>query len=150
MKILIVEDDHLQADWIRTTLESGLEGANVEHIRTEHDFQQHFDEIASDPPNVVVMDVMLRWSDPAPEIPAPPDNVRTEGFYRAGLRCSRLLARNERTTRIPVILFTVLEHSDLEDELQKLGRNIIYLRKEADADQLVAAVRSRLPQHPRL
>jgi CheY-like chemotaxis protein len=147
MKMLIVEDDHLQADWIRMTLESVLEGAEIECVKTEFDFRERFEQIANDPPSVVVMDVMLRWADPGPSIPSPPDDVRREGFYRAGLRCSDLMNRDARTAGVPVILYSVLEHSDLEADLRSLGGNVVYLRKEADSGQLIDQLRSILPEH---
>src|SRR6267154_1778537 len=109
MKILIVEDDHLQAEWIHMSLAQAFPKAEFNCVRTEAEFRSRFGEIADNRPQVVVMDVMLRWEDPSPEITPRPDYVEAEGFYRAGLRCERMLAQDERTSHVPVILYTVLE-----------------------------------------
>src|SRR6266850_8480467 len=109
MRILIVEDDYLQAEWIYGSLEQALPDAQFDRVSTESEFRSRFDEIANKGPDVVVMDVMLRWADPIPGLDLPPIDVQKEGFYRAGLRCERILARDDRTSQVPVILYTVLE-----------------------------------------
>src|SRR2546425_8168130 len=112
MTILVIEDDYLQADWIRQKLTEAMPNANIRLIATEAEFRSQFENIANQDPDVVVMDVMLRWADPSPDLTPPPQDVREEGFYRAGLRCERMLAEDNRTSRVPVILYTVLELAD--------------------------------------
>lgn len=140
MKVLLVEDDYIQEDMITETLERTFTGIKVEKIRTEAEFYDGIDRIASKPPDVVVMDVMLRWTDPAPNMPTPPDKVQQEGYPRAGLRCADMLAKRDETKNIPVILFTVLNREDLE--LPKTNNSILYVSKESDLDELINRVRS--------
>jgi len=152
MKILIVEDDYLQADWIRANLEqafSNLEtGIDIDQIGTELEFRARLADIPKEPPDVIIMDVMLRWTDPSPDMQLPPDDVQEKGFYRAGLRCARLLAKDKRTSDIPVILYTVLEHIDLKGDLQGLPERVIYLLKKSDPTELIQRIRdlTHLPQ----
>jgi CheY-like chemotaxis protein len=144
IRILSVEDDPLQAEWIRDTIEGAISGAEVECIENEQEFCKRLDDIAKEPPAVILMDVMLRWTNPAPRINPPPPDVRDGGFYRAGLRCQRLLALRESTKSVPVILYTVLDRSDLEGALREPVGQIEFLRKEADPESLLAAVRSAI------
>src|ERR1039458_10474172 len=69
IEILSLEDDPLQAEWIRQTIESGVAGSKVNHVGTESEFVARFPGIVAAPPTLILMDVMLRWADPSPNIP---------------------------------------------------------------------------------
>jgi len=144
MKILVVEDDHLQADWICQNLEGEFVGAEIQRISTELEFRSRLidGDLGKEPPDVIIMDVMLRWADPSPDLQPPPDDVRDEGFYNAGLRCEKLLDQDETTRHIPVILYTVLERSDLSKQLRGMRRNVQYLPKESDPKPLSQLIRT--------
>ena len=140
VKILIVEDDQIQAGFTRPSLEQAFRGSEITHIRTEHEFHSRMDEIANNPPDVVVMDVMLRWTNPARDQPTAPDNVRLEGHYLAGIRCTKLLAENEKTKDIPVILYTVLERADIGAQIASLPNKTLSLTKASDASDLIQMI----------
>jgi CheY-like chemotaxis protein len=144
MHILVVEDDHLQAEVICPRLRDAFAGCNVELIRTESEFRSRLDTIAAAPPSVVVLDMMLRWADPRPGMPEPPEDVVREGHNFAGLRCERLLAERESTRGIPVILYTVLEQIDLESILKRLSPSTKHLRKQSDLMPLIEFIRRRV------
>ncbi|MBI4257158.1 hypothetical protein HY626_03845 [Candidatus Uhrbacteria bacterium] len=146
MKILVVEDDHLQRDWIRQQLQQEL-NAQIDVIKTELDFRSRLEEITKNPPDVIIMDIMLRWTDPNPAMEPQPEDVKMEGFFRAGLRCEKLLASDERTKNIPVILYTVLANSDLGDKIKKLGQNIFYVPKDSDIRPLARWIRGLVRRH---
>jgi len=141
MEILIVEDDALQAETIESRLKKDFPGARIRKVSTERQFHLSLDSIVQNPPSVVVLDVMLRWTDPAPDLEPPPGDVRREGFSRAGLRCQKLLAQHETTSGVPVILYTVLDRNDLDRELKGLRPNVAHLRKESDLSPLVQQIR---------
>lgn len=141
MKILVVEDDHLQAEWIINNLEKAFSGATINRISTESEFYLKIDHVIKDPPDVIIIDVMLRWTDPGPDMPIPPEEVRMSGFYRAGFRCKSLLANNDITKDIPLILYTVLEYLDLQRDLQDLPEKAVYLAKDSDSTHLVDKIR---------
>jgi len=141
MRIVLVEDDYLQSDWMCQKLQQAIPEVYLDCVSTESEFRLRFNEIADGEPDVVVLDVMLRWSDPGPQFIPPPDDVEKEGFYRAGLRCERMLADDERTTRTPVILYTVLEHADLKEELSTLPEHVQYLSKHSDLFPLEQKIR---------
>jgi len=145
MKILIVEDDKLQFDFINNAFSRiwAPDKPEIDRISTESDFRKKFHEIAVTNPDLIIMDVMVRWADPSPNIPVPPPEIVEQGFYRAGLRCVKMLAENEMTKNIPVIIYSVLDKSDMEDEIPNLP-NVKYLDKDFDPENLKKAISSIL------
>jgi hypothetical protein len=140
MNICLVEDDYLQADWISAQISKRFKTANVQIIKTEQKFRAEFQKLVQSPPAVFVIDVMLRWTDPSPTMESPPKDVQVNGFYRAGVRCAKMLAANPKTKKSRVILFTVLEKTDLEDDLKTLGKGLVHIRKDADLSPLMTAI----------
>lgn len=141
MKILLAEDDHLQASGIKQTLEREF-AAQVDVINTESKFASEFElgRIADTGYDVAVIDVMMRWADPAPNMAVPPPEVRRDGFFRAGLRCCDLLRKGARTGAVPVVLFTLLDAKHLPDR-----PDVAVVEKTADGKSLIAEIR-RLTQ----
>jgi CheY-like chemotaxis protein len=138
--IYLVEDDYLQADSIITELTGGIPNLEIRRITTEAEFRERFSEIEHDLPVAVIMDVMLPWTEPSPEPPAVPLEVQENGFYRAGVRCAKLLL-DSQTTKIPIILYTVLEHEDLHHELELQHPRLTHVRKESDSTKLLSKLR---------
>jgi CheY-like chemotaxis protein len=139
MHVLIVEDDYLQADWLGQILRDQLSGVEIELIRNEQRFYDWLESLKSSPPDLVILDVMLRWTDPGSGISAP-EEVMKGGYYRAGLRCEKLLRQKERTRSTPVILYTVLEALDLAAETDGISDKSIYLGKSSNASPLIDVV----------
>lgn len=137
MYILIVEDDYQQADFIRDSLLSAYPNGRVDLIQTEAEFRSSLNAIEKQPPDVVVLDGMLRWTDPSEKMEPRPEDVKSGGIFEAGLRCKELLKARETTRRIPVILYTVLERADLGSKAQ----GALHLSKEAEPEALINAVR---------
>jgi len=148
MYLLVIEDDYLQANWIQESLQTAFPTARIQRIGTESDFRSHLDEIAKHRPTVIIMDVMLRWTDPSPDMTPPPEDVREGKFYRAGVRCKELLAERDETKDIPVILYTVLEASDLHKELQDSSATIVHVPKESDPWPLVEKIKDFSGRRP--
>lgn len=141
MYIVLVEDDHLQAEWIEARLREAFHGVEVERISTEQEFYARFEAIAVARPDVFIVDNMLRWTDPKQDMPAPPPEVQVNGFYRAGLRCKDKIIAHEQTRHTPIILYTVLDDLDLDQALQDKPPNVIYLRKDSDPEPLIRIIR---------
>lgn len=151
-KILIVEDDPLQLDMIRDELNLHFEDVVLEDVQTEHEFYDKLSDIIRDSPNLILMDVMLRWTDPAPpeEMPPEPAEVKEGGYYRAGIRCVRRLRKQEQTDpRIPILLFTVLSDQDLSKDLLELKQDrylhVAYLQKTAPVFDLIRKIKEVAP-----
>ncbi len=71
MRVLIVEDDYLEEDLVRGILKRifKIPDEEIRTISTEGQFRSDIDAIAKSgtPPDLVIMDVMMRWTDPAPQ-----------------------------------------------------------------------------------
>ena len=149
MKILIVEDDGIQATWALRSISGELAGVEVKTISTEYAFRCEFESIAADCPQIVIMDVMLRWTDPQPNMATPPAEVIREGPFRAGLRCARMLTQDRRTRGCFILLYSVLDRNDITGDLRGMGRNVLFLQKGIDSDALSRTVRFLLDLPPR-
>jgi DNA-binding NarL/FixJ family response regulator len=141
-RILLVEDDHLQAHAIQSGLRILLQREYpylvFTPISTESDLYNRFDEIAEKGFDLAIIDVMLRWADPSPEMPDPPPAVVEGGFFRAGIRCKEKLQSDQRTSSIPVIVYTVLDES-------RLPPGIDIVPKGGDFAPLADKIRQLLP-----
>ncbi len=141
MRVVLVEDDYLQAESIHSWLRQAWPHVEIDRIETEKAFRAQLQSLSTHPPDVIIMDVMLRWSDPSPDFDQPPDEVEREGFYRAGVRCAELLRDDAGTSRIPVILYSVLEKLDLAGELAQTSQ-VRFLPKSFEPAHLVRLVGS--------
>jgi CheY-like chemotaxis protein len=146
MRILLVEDDHLQFGPTLDNLEREFHGASFTRIRTESEFRAKFKEIAANKPDVIIMDVMLPWDDPDPDLKVPEDVLAGGGIGRAGIRCKELLAGNEQTRDIPVFFYTVLDNPRLQTEIQNLHPRAEHLIKEPDSADLIERIRALLAE----
>ena len=137
LKILLVEDDYIQRSNVREAIENAID-ADVETKSTEWEFQRDFEKIADAPPQVAVLDVMLRWADPDANMPLPPEEV-TKNPEQAGLRCANRLLDDERTRGVKVILYSVLA----EEDLGKVPpQGVDCLIKELDYQNLIDRLKS--------
>ena len=146
IRIISVEDDPLQAAWIKHAIEQRIDGAAVIHIGTESEFIERLPEIAAHPPGVILLDVMLRWADPSPSIPERPADVKDRGMRRAGFRCWARLNENPKSRRVPVVLYTVLERNELEEWPTELPPRLRFLHKSSDPEALETAIREIISQ----
>ena len=141
---VVVEDDHLQESPLTSHLAVDFPDATLETLTTEEQFRAHLPDMWTRTPDIVIMDVMLKWASPRPDLPPVPDDVAAGRYYRAGLRCARLMLDDHRLRRVPVVLYTILERSDLERDGQTLPANTTYVGKNAELDVLSRHIRSRL------
>jgi|ERR1017187_768435 CheY-like chemotaxis protein len=133
MLILLIEDDPVQAALMEKAIRERL-GAETFRIATESDFLARLDEIARRAPGAIVIDVMLRWADPAEQMPPTPvDYKKMGGYRRAGLRCQKKLMEGPRTRAIPAILYTVLPR----ESLHLGGTDLAYVQKGDGFDELL-------------
>jgi hypothetical protein len=144
MYVLIVEDDYLQAENLRSWLSEVWPRISIRTIQTELEFRTNIATLSADPPSIVIMDCMLRWCDPGPSIPQQPNEIQREGFYSAGLRCIDLLQETANLHHVPVILYTVLDRIDLGDKLQQFPHHVKFLHKAVNRDSLIQFVGSFL------
>ena len=139
--IVVLEDDHLQEDLVRDQLQQAFPDARIETIVSEQDFQSRLADFRRQPPDVIIMDVMLRWASPRPGAPAPPDDVVSGGYQRAGFRCAELVFKDAVLRTVPVVYYTILEGGDLERDTRQLSGSTTYVRKSKDHGYLARKIR---------
>jgi CheY-like chemotaxis protein len=147
MEILILEDDPAQAKWLREEIQAVIADAEIELVTSEHEFRERIPGFAQSPPDVFLLDVMVRWTKPSPKMPEQPQDVKDNGYYRAGNRCVIKLRENNVT--VPAILYTILENGDIGDDLKKLEEagitDVTYVKKESNPDTLIRRIKSLCP-----
>ena len=134
LQILVFEDDHLQARDLRNELE-GEFGADVRLISTEYEFRRALPEILNDSPDVVVLDRVVRWANPARDMPSPPQPDWDP--EQAGLRCAELIEANREGRTIAILLFSVIG-----DDGDVGGFECI--TKESEFDNLISRIQQIL------
>jgi len=147
-KILVVEDEYLMRDWICGHLRQAFGNATIDEIPTELDFQKKFEEIAADIPDIVIMDMLLAWTSPRRDLEEPPERVRREGIFTAGLRCKELLDQHDKTRSIPVLFYTVLSGDDLSAHLGGQIKGLTYLQKDSNPEVLIDRIRELVDPVP--
>ncbi len=141
MDVLIVENDHLQHEWMIEALRRRFPRSGITLIKTELEFCNRLEELAANPPDVIIMDVMLQWTTPSEHMKKPPREVIEGSHHMAGLRCEERLRKLEGTKNVPVILYTVLEQADLEHRFGGvIPEHIKHLRKESDPEPLFTLI----------
>jgi CheY-like chemotaxis protein len=150
ISILSVEDDPLQAEWIRATIERHIPNSDIRQLKTEHEFVAEFEAIALRPPRVILLDAMLRWTDPVRDMPIMPAEVQKGGLAQAGLRCRQRLSADSRTSAIPVILYSVLQGNPSRPEtLQFMPEDVTHVQKNADPVEMIGKIKLALHQERR-
>jgi hypothetical protein len=131
-RLLIVEDDNVQADELAHQIKDHLKRA-VDHISTEVEFRKRVQQPDITSYSLAVVDMMLRWTDPAPDMEQPPDEVIREGFYTAGLRCCRQLSAKG----VRCVIYTALDPVKIR---QRPGENFPIISKSEGSARLLEAI----------
>jgi predicted nucleotide-binding protein len=144
MNVLLVEDDFKEANSIENELRKNFPVAKFERINTESMFRARFDSIADDPPDLIVLDIALTWTDPSPHMEPRPEDVQKEGIKRAGLRCMKMLIEDQRTSQVPILLCSFLNWINQSDQLTSLPPNVFFMEKTPDIRSFISLARSLL------
>jgi len=135
MRILMVEDNRSYGEYLYETLSKI---GDTTWLVSEREFAESFELMETEPPDVAVIDSMLRWDVPRP--PGQRSDDRKD-LYTAGIRCAGRLAESPRTAHVRVLLLTVIDKEDLEKKVSQLPPNVTYFRKQTDLSDIVRAVR---------
>jgi predicted nucleotide-binding protein len=141
LQVVILEDNDRDAEWLTEHLERLLPTASIDRIGCESEFHTRFEQLKSNPPSLVIMDLLVRWCDPSTLGQSMPPDVLAEGHYRAGLRCAQMMSGANQTRDVPVIIYSAVSRSDLSG----LPPNVLFLSKEAGEEGLARLIRSLLP-----
>jgi len=138
MRILIFDDDiefrQSVGDLIRGTFQNVL----VENLDTVKPFYEDFEGFADDPPDFIVLDMMIPWTKDDPTGGMAP---RDFNAYNSGHAVLKLLSDDERTCGIPILICTALSE-DRARLGQKFPPHVEYLGKHFPPARLVSLIQS--------
>jgi DNA-binding NarL/FixJ family response regulator len=142
--LVLLEDDPVQSELLVEELTAEFPEASIMLITSESEFQSRIDEFTNSPPDVFILDVMVRWTKPSPNLDSNSENRKSNGYYRAGIDCAKLLRTSGINT--PIILYTILENNDIRADIKSLEdsqiKDVRYVRKESDPFDLMKRIRS--------
>ena len=144
LRVLLLEDDHLQRGAITNALEAELK-ADVQAKSTESEFHRDFEQIATNPPQVAVLDVMVRWANPTRDAESEPIEIPKTPEI-AGLRCAQLLRNDPRTQSVRVIVYSVLGEEDIKGTT--IPEGVYSVVKMTDFKALIDIIGRSMGYHP--
>jgi len=142
MRITLVEDDHLQVELMVRSLRQALGSeVEIEVVRTEEAFRDGFITMQSNPPELFIIDIMLRWTDPQVNMTILPAEFSWKDAEPPGFRCQELLASNSTTRDIPVVLYSAFHDSNWKLKVRRsLPPTVVYVPKD-DLKLVLDAIR---------
>jgi CheY-like chemotaxis protein len=142
MRIVLVEDSYLQVNLMIESLQQAFVHAQVEVevVKTELGFHERFEEFQRHPPDVFIIDVMLRWTTPSPGLTMPPADVTGGSTTPPGFRCQELLVTSDATRDVPILLYSAFHSSNWESKVRALPPHVVYLPKD-DLDSILDTIR---------
>jgi DNA-binding NarL/FixJ family response regulator len=144
MKVVLIEDDYLEAGQIKDLLGQQYQGVDIVDIATESDFVAAIPALEEDPPDLVVMDIMIPRHRPSLNIVAPPEEDVDHLSLRTGIRLLGMLQGNARLRNVPVIIHSALAWHDLEADLSNRPNHVLFVHKGAAPLELMAVLRALL------
>lgn len=142
--ILIVEDDDIQAEYLKQLLGWLFPRSKLTTIRSEKEFM---DGIAGGwvfEHSAIVLDCHLPWSLQTGEEEYDLRPTR----YRAAIRCLRRLRLGERGDPIPVVVRTLVDARDVLPELEEFGPSVEFVGKKVTDDATLIELLTRLLTSP--
>ncbi len=138
---LVIEDDFVYTHSIITELKTEFNNVDILLVETEKDFYERFKEIEQFNPDIIILDVMIRWNNREAIGEQPSDDLASD-FFRAGFRCLELISNSNKLFDVPVVLHTVLDWHALITEVGNLPKHVVYLNKNSLLDKLLMTIRS--------
>lgn len=145
VRILLIEDDFMYCEHMAELLADTFPNIAMTVVETESALISSIDDLASEPPDIIISDMMLRWTDSTDIADAmPPGHVMF-----GGARCIRAIRERDALATIPVLIITAATSNQYEQHLPDPPSNIETLTKPVEIDRLIAVIRSQLAAHSR-
>jgi len=130
MRVLLIEDDQEQVRELVTALRRRFPTAYIDVFTTQDEFENALPSIATQPPDVLISDILLRRrrvrsGDSARVL------VNSE-IAGAGFECVERFLEYESLRQVPVIVHSVLDRGDVAAKLARFPNNVVYSRKDID------------------
>lgn len=137
MKVVLIEDDQLQAGWTRDALSDAFEDLEIRHFATSSGFVAALPELAVSGFDVLISDMLVRWTTLDSDSTRAPDGWR---YFEAGVQHVNAMRQTEGLRNVPAILWTVMSSSAISND--HIPPLTIFLTKNDDVRQLIRAIRS--------
>lgn len=145
MRILLVEDDHYIERDLISTLVGEHPNVSIDTIETEREFVESQPAIESYPPDLIILDVMLPWDYPRPDLTLPPD-TDDDTFRLAGVRIYQRLRDTPCLSGIPVIFHSVFDIDSLKEALGDRPSHVLIVPKSSiSVSDILVTMRSLVP-----
>jgi len=146
VRILFIEDDFIYAEYFAELLAETFQDVAITLVETESALLASVDDLANDPPDIIITDMRLRWTDLSGSAEnMPPDHDVMFG----GARCIKAIRERDTLAYVPVLIVTALTSQRYQEHLPDPPRNIESLTKPVMPERLIAVVRSQLAAHVR-
>jgi len=143
-RILLIEDNVNSGVQIYNDL---VRVGQTSWLNSESEFEKYWHLVEAEPPDVVVLDVMMAWAHPSKEkTPIPPGGV--PNLYTAGIRCAQKIVKSEKTRNVKIVFYTLVPEEDVREPLKELLEkrpDMIYLQKPFDIGSVVGKVVQLIP-----
>jgi hypothetical protein len=133
--LYLVEDDDFQAESLCELIGEKFPSIEVKRIATHSGFKKQFEQLAEDQPVCIIIDEMLKWKNDS--ISEAPRDLNS--YLQAGTDCRLQMLSDPRTDRIPALIYSVLDPSDV-----KLPRDTKFLRKDSHESKLIQWIKGAL------
>ncbi len=136
LRFLVLDDNWTHAELMTMWLQREFPNAVITVIETAKQFMRNLNNVEKDPPDVFILDMMVRYTDVGD--PDPVTNGSEEDFFQAGARCYDELKSKGLANR--VIIYSVIEAENLR--AANLSELIsIFVQKGEDKSALLDAIR---------
>jgi CheY-like chemotaxis protein len=142
--IVVLEDDYFDREWIGKFLAKQFRSFKICFLKTEAEFHAAFQDFIAVPPSLVLIDVRLPWTEPAPVMPEPPAEVLAGTYREAGFRCWKMLRQNKSTDRVPIIFYTGIDEHENAGEDVVADRLTKFVEKDITDNKIVREMRQML------
>ena len=89
MRIVLVEDDGLYVEALSEALRNRWPEVEIQAYSSEHEFRTNLRAIGSFKPNIVIIDVVLRWTVPSKRASGRPEGTRPTATRSRPALCHR-------------------------------------------------------------
>lgn len=143
-RIVLVEDESIYAEELQQKLLPLIAPLDIEWCSTEAVFISCLPEWANEPPLLFILDMLVPWARPNPNVPKPPDDVRSP--HRAGIRCYRRLRKYPVFATTPILFSTVVSSEQFRRNIPHKDLAVsVYQKVRCSVHDIAHAIRSYLP-----
>jgi CheY-like chemotaxis protein len=141
LRIALVEDDPLQAEWIANELWRHSSRIAIRYFDSEHSFRENLSGLKEAPPHMFLFDLMLRYygAEDLEKMDEIPDANGLPSPQMGGLRIAHDLRKTDSLREVPIILMSAVANAIPNDDLPERS---MFWHKGEELGDLIRAIRS--------